>query len=430
MKKLKRNLTRIRLDKIAAVDSPCQEHAIVALIKRRPADQTPLEIAKATFAEALEGNMIAGAVNEAFYSSFDGLWERNDAFRTALTDELAAGGDGSAASADYVESVKALVDEAVAEARSAGATAADTSTIDKSLSAAVEKWLESRKEQIMKIQNKAELADAIAKFDPTKSPVAHVTIIHKAANDLSAEDLLPAEGALAKTKPDTELAKAQREIAILKLSPESKSHFDGLDEAGQTAFLAKSAEDQTKEVEAANATDPVVYKCKDGTELRKSDGAAAARLAKRADEQEAELAKLRGDLQGNTLEKRAAETYPNVAKDVAVQMLKSVQQVGEDTDAGKAVLATLDTMNKGGGRLFKSLGSTEGEGGDNSPGGLAKARTDFDTKVTEIAKRDSIDRAAAMTKARVEHEDLFKEAYPETVEAAEEAAENAAHSAG
>ena len=37
----KRRLTRIRLDKIAAVDQPCQEHATVAIIKRAPPEGAP-----------------------------------------------------------------------------------------------------------------------------------------------------------------------------------------------------------------------------------------------------------------------------------------------------------------------------------------------------------------------------------------------------
>ena len=84
---IKRRLTGIRLDKIAAVDRPCQQHATVAIIKRAP-DGSPHAIAKVTFQEALDGQLVASRVSEAFWGAFDGLWQRNDAFRTALTDEL------------------------------------------------------------------------------------------------------------------------------------------------------------------------------------------------------------------------------------------------------------------------------------------------------------------------------------------------------
>jgi hypothetical protein len=418
---VKRTLNRIRLDKIAAVDSPCQEHATVAIVKRRPGakDTTPKGIAKATFGEALQANMTADAVNDAFYESFDGLWERNDAFKTALTDELAAGGDGTTASAAYVASVKQLVDDAVAEARQAGATATNTDPVDKALNAAVNKWLELEEEQTtMKITTKAELQAAVAKFNPQTTPVADVLVIQKAAKDLAAEDALPAEGPLAVAKADPAVATLQREIAVLKLSPESRKHYDALDEAGQTSFIGKSETDQADEIAKANSTDPVVYKCKDGMEIRKSDGAAAAVLAKRADEQADELAKLRGDLSGSTIEKRAAEKYPHIAKAVAVEMLTSVEKLGDDSVAGKAVLASLDTMEKSGGRLFKTIGRDEG-GSETGGGDLQKARATWDGEVAKIKARDNIDTASAMSKARVEFADLWKEAFPDTAEIVE-----------
>lgn len=418
---MKRRLTSIRLDKIAAVDQPCQEHALVALIKRAPEQpRGPQAIAKATFQEALEGNMIAGAVNDAFYQSFDGLWERNDAFRTALTDELSEGGDGSVASAAYVDSVKSLVDEAVSEARSAGATAADTTAVEKAFSTAATAWLATKskpKEQTMKITNKAALKAAVAAFNPETSPAAHVGIIQKAATDLAAEDELPAEGILAKSKaPDADLV---RKVAILEMPAEVRKHFDALPEAEQPAFLAKSADDRAEIVRKANEGDPVLYKTKGGIEIRKSDGAAVLALAKENDGLKESLAKVQGDLTGTTLEKRAA-AYPNVAKKIAVDMLKSVDSLGADSDAGKAVIASLDNMNKGSKGLFKSIGTTEG-GGEGEGVGDEQAVADFEKKVDEIMKADKVGRADAMSKARRTEPTLFKQAFPETAKVDEEA---------
>lgn len=409
-------LTNMKIGEVSFCRKGMNRHAKVAIFKS--ADLTPVGIAKATFAEALEGSLIASSVNEAFYTAFDGLWQRNEAFRTALTDELTDGGDGSVASEAYKASVHELVDAAVAEARAAGVTAADTNDIEKALTAAADRWLMAKKETTMKISNKAELQAAVSKFSVATSTVGDMRTIQKAATDLNLVDILPAE--LAPAESDPALAKAQTEIAILKLAPEARTYFNGLAEADQTAFLAKSADDQKADVEKANATDPVLHKCKDGTEIRKSDGVAALMMAKRLDKQDGEIAELRGNLTGSTIEKRASEDFPNVAKAVAVDMLKSVETVGADSEAGKAVLKSLKTMNDGGGRMFKSLGSTD----DDAPtGDLAKARTDFDTEVSKIASRDKIDRAAAMTKARAEHPDLFKAAHASTFEAAEESAE-------
>lgn len=423
---VKRRLTSIRLDKIAAVDQPCQAHATVAIVKRKPGvakSSPPYRIAKATFQEALEGNLVASRVNEAFYQSFDGLWERNDAFRTALTDELSAGGDGSAASDDYVASVRALVDEAVAEARQAGKDATDDE-LNKALTTAATNWLATKskpEETTMKISTKAELQSAVAKFNPQTTPVAHVEIIRKAAKDLGAEDELPADGPLAKAKVD-DSADLRREIAILKMSPDVRKHFDGLSDADKTGFLAKSADEQTDIVKKANEGDPVIYKCADGTEIRKSDGAAAAAMAKRADALEKRLDEMGGQLTETTLEKRANK-YPNIAKRVAVDMLKSVDTLGADSEAGKAVLASLDNMNKARGGLFKSLGSTEG--GDDQPGGDEQAKADFEKKVDEVMKADKSGRAEAMSKVRRTEPAIFKMAFPEAAEADEEAAADA-----
>src|SRR3546814_3169023 len=151
----KRVLNRIRLDKIAAVDQPCQQHATVAIIKRAPADPA-VAIAKATYQEALNGAMVSERVNRAFWDNFDGLWQRNDAFRTALTDELAEGGDGATSAAAYIESVNELVETTVTAARSAGAKASDDE-ISNAINDAVTSWIESQpqhQEQTMKLVTK------------------------------------------------------------------------------------------------------------------------------------------------------------------------------------------------------------------------------------------------------------------------------------
>lgn len=416
----RRRLTEIRLDKIAAVDDPCQEHATVAIIKRAPArPQGPQAIAKATFQEALEGNMIAGAVNEAFFDSFDGLWERNDAFRSALTDELAEGGDGSAASEAYVASVKSLVDEAVAAARSAGATAADTSAVDKSLNSAVEKWLAAKsKEQDMKITTKAALKAAVAAFNPETSPAAHIGIIHKAAKDLDAEDELPATGLLAKVAPVEPNADLVRKAAILEMPADVRKHFDALAADDQTAFLAKTPAERLDIVTKANEGDPVVYTAADGTEIRKSHGPVALAAAKRADALEKRLDAMSGQLTETTLEKRA-NAYPNVARKVAVDMLKSIDQVGADSDTGKAMLASLDRMNKQATGLFKSLGATGGDE-DVETGGDAEAVAEFNAEVDKVVARDKIGKAEAMSKVRTANPQLFKRAFPRPDEIDEE----------
>lgn len=411
---VKRILRRIRLDKIAAVDSPCQQYATAGIVKRAPQHpvDSPVVIQKATFEEALDAQMISRRVNEAFYRVFDNLWTQNDAFKTALTDELSDGGDGSEASADYVASISNLVDQAVEAARDAGSKASDDD-LDKRISDRLIEIVCQKGDDVMKIVTKAALTAAIAAFDAEKSPASHVGIIQKAATDLGAEDELPAEGPLAIAKADPAVADLKREVAVLKLAPEARTHFDSLDAAGQTEFLGKSADDQAAIVAKANETDPVVYTTKSGLAVRKSDGALALQLAKQADEQAGDIAKLRGETEADRIGKRAKSEFPNVAETVASDMLKSAAAAGEDTETGKAILKSLKLMNDGSASLFKRSGtSAASDPREQSEGSINKARQTFRSKVDAIAKRDNIGHAAAMEKAEIEEPALFEEAYP------------------
>jgi hypothetical protein len=433
----KRRLNSIRLDKIAAVDLPCQEHATVAFVKRAPSAAAMIKLdaryplVKATYEEALNGAMVSERVNRAFWDSFDGLWQRNDAFRTALTDELADGGDGSAASADYVASVNELVDEAVAAARSAGAKASDDE-MSKAIGEAATSWLAKQtpqpKEQTMKITTKAQLKTAVAAFDIAKSSFADAQAITDAAVALDATDELPADSDLAKMASDKKkkgdpnadktMKSLQREVAVLKMAPAIRKHFDGLAEDAQDAFIAKSDAERQAEVDAVDGNDPVVHKCLDGTEIRKSAGPAMLAMAKRADNLSKEIGALRETSAGDAIEKRARTEFGNVALAEATDMLKAASEVGEDSVAGKAILKTLATMNKGRDTLFKSLGTTEAPG---VTGDIKKARQDFDSEVSKVAREDKIGMADAMSKVRNERPDLFEAAYPETAAADEDA---------
>lgn len=413
---VKRRLNAIRLDKIAGVDRPCQAHATVAIVKRAPADPA-LAIAKKSFDEALRAQLVSDQISEVFWRAFDKQYAVREAFREALADELAAGGDGSEATEGFTAAMRTIAETAATLAREAGADAEDTD-LESAVEQAVEKWLKKETSD-MKITTKAALKAAVASFDPNTTPVAHVGIIKQAAKDLGAEDELPAEGPLAVEKADPTVATLQKQVAVLSLTGDIRKHYDALPADKQDAFLAKSAADQAAEVEAANATDPVVYKTAGGVEIRKSDGATAALLAKQLDETNAKVVKLEAGQQGDAIEKRAITEFPHVAKATAVSMLKSAEQVGVDTDAGKDLLKSLTAMNKAGSGMFKSLGSTEApEGSDEHS--IQKARTTFNGEVTKIMARDSIGMADAMSKARNENPDLFAEAYPDNAE--EEAA--------
>lgn len=405
-------LKNLKVHEVSFCKLGMNQHAKVALFKSRDSQTTPIALAKLSFDEALRGQLISERISEVFWRAFDNQYAVREAFRTALADELAEGGDGTEATEGFTAAMRTIAETAATLAREAGVDAKDAD-LESAVEQAVEKWLKQQEtEPMTKITTKAALLAAVTAFDPATTPVAKALEIKKAATDLGLEDQLPAEGPLALEKADPEVANLKKQVAVLSLTGDIRKHYDGLDEAGQTAFLALSTADQAATVEKANATDPVVYKCADGLEIRKSDGAAAAVLAKRADEQAAEIAKLRSGQTEGALEKRATADFPNVAKGTATAMLKTAGQLGEDTDAGKDVIKSLTAMNKGASGLMKSLGTTETPiGGD-----VKKARTDFNAVVSKIMGRDKIGMADAMSKARDEEPALFAEAYPETAE--------------
>jgi len=420
----KRRLKSIRLDKIAAVDLPCQEHATVAIVKRAPAAGAPPAIVKKTFQEALRAQLVSDQISETFWRAFENQWAVRDAFRTALSDEIAEGGDGSVATEAFTEAMGQLATAAADAARNAASTA--ESDLESAVEEAVSKYLQQQ-EQPMKITTKAALASAVAGFAIAKSTVAEANDIIDAAVTLDALDALDANDDLAKMAEangkkkkkgdgtdDKAMKALQRENAILKMAPAIRKHFDGLAADAQDAFLAKSATDQQAEVDQANSADPVVHKCLDGTEIRKSDGAAVLAMAKRNDALSKEIGELREGAAGDAIEKRARTEFPNVALSEATDMLKAAKEVGEDSAAGKSILKTLATMNKGRDTLFKSLGTTEAP---EVTGDIKKARQDFDSEVAKVAREEKIGRADAMSKVRAERPDLFEAAYPETAAA-------------
>ncbi len=403
----KRRLTSISLTKIAAVDNPCQVGAQALITKRAPG---PLDIAKVTFQEALDGQLIARRVSDAFYGAFDNMWQRNDAFRTALTDEIAEGGNGETAANAYIESIKSLADHAIARIRENGGKPTDEE-LAKSFTDAAQEWLtkQQKEPQMPKFTTTAALSAAIAKFAPATSTVQDQADIMESAAALGAEGaaLLPATGPIAKAEPkaDPEIAKMQRELSILKMAPEIRKHFDGLADDAQTAFLAKSATEQADIVKAANATDPVVYKCADGTEIRKSAGDAVLMMAKRMDQQDATIKRLSEENGAASITKRAAEFkhLPN-----AEAIIKAHDALPEADRA--AFMESQRAADKALAPAFKRMGIVGGldiEKGDDTPEGKMAAI------VKRIADTDKISEAQATVKAASDPE--YQAAYAESV---------------
>jgi hypothetical protein len=354
-------MRRFRIGEISGVDNPAQEGARVLLIKRADPDAGE-EFCKATFREALESAQLEARFSRAFYDAFDGLWTINDALREALRDRY---NDREETVRQYLETVADLARRAV-EA-TAGLEKADAVPDETIIKAAILAAIdEAQGEDPM---NKTQLAAAIAKFNKSGGTQAEIDAIKAAAKTLGAEDLLPATGALAKDSDSAaQLAAMQARLdkadKIGALSVEAKKFFDGLaDDAARDAFLAKSADDQRAQMTASQGDDPVLYKCSDGTEIRKSHGPLALAQAKSIDTLMNRVAKAEATAGDADLRKRASTDLAKLAgtEDTKVALLKAVDSIADDATR-TAVMDTLRGANNAMKGAFSRTGTTAAGG--------------------------------------------------------------------
>jgi hypothetical protein len=410
---VRRKLTSIRLDKIAAVDRPCQQHATVAIIKREPVvtpELSPaLAIAKKTFEEALNAQLVGERISETFWRAFENQWAARDAFRTALTDELSEGGDGTVATEGFLGAMKTIATAAATAARDSAAKEGDM-TLESAVEESVTKWLNAQEHTIM---DKAALIAAIAKYQSEGAKPSVIVDIKKAAVDLGETALLPVELAVAPSNTD-DIDMLKSEIAILKMDATTKAHYDGLTPAEKKKFMALSVDDQKAKAIAKNADDPVVFKTADGIEIRKSAGDLVVMLAKKADAQAETIAKLEGGLSEASIAKRAA-ALPHVPN--AEALLKAADLIADDGDRAKS-LEAITAMNKALAPRFSRVGA----GGGNVE--IEKGADTPEGKMSAIVKRvqtenPGMDIGKATIKASEDPE--FQALYAETLPAPQQA---------
>jgi len=410
-------LRNLKIGEVSFCVKGMNPHAKVALFKSSDPEPDDVTIAKATFQEALAGQMLSHEVSEIFYRAFDNQYKMNNAFKTALVDELVAGGDGSAAGTDYVAAISMMAASAVNAARTIGAKATETE-LEAAVEKAVAEYVSTKQETTMtKITNKAALLAAVAKFDPAKTTMAEVAEIQKAATEFDCVAELPV--ALAPPSENSELAKLKADLAkrdaIDGMSADVRKHYDGLDAAAKTAFLAKTSDERNAAVAELNKADPILYTTTGGIEVRKSDGAVTLALAKQADADKATIAALTKSNDEVSLEKAVAE-FPNVAKGVATTMLKSV---ATGTDAEKQeVREALTAMNKANAGLFKRVGT--GHSGTQQPTGDTFAKSDAEAELHKMAEELAASKGITFEKALLDVSmspggaALYAQAYPAT----------------
>lgn len=217
----------------------------------------------------------------------------------------------------------------------------------------------------------------------------------KTAEELTAE--LAKQAELTKAAD----ARADRAELIAKMSDEEKKAFGDIkDEKEKESFLAAKPEDRKKEVAKRAEADPVIYKSKaTGAEYRKSDDTRLVDLAKRDDEREAEIAKMRGDALDEVFTKRASTELAKFKGEVSDKalLLKAVASIKDD--AGRTrVSDMLKAVHGALGVMLKEVGTSNDLGDDGGP--------DADLKKTA---EDGLDKLA---KAYAEkHSVTFAKAY-------------------
>lgn len=391
------------VNEVSSVDRPAQSGATAVIMKR--GELPEIELAKSTFEQTLRGNLLSDKVRDAFYKTFNNLYSGKDAFRKALADEIASGGDGTKSSTAFKEWFGTLVDQALGAAKALDV--GEIANLEKTLTKAATDWLDSQ-ETVMTIKTRAELDAAIAKAkaEGDNVTVGTVAALHKAASDLKAEDALPAEGPLAKAKTkksgddkdeiEEMKAKMKRMEKRDALSADLRKHYDTLDsDTARDAFLAKDSSGQATELEKAAGSDPVVYTTIDGLDLRKSADPALIAMAKRADEDRRSAALEKAARQNVELEKRANDELGKLGGTMAGKkaLLKALDNI-EDEEVRKSAQEVLssatavadkgDIFQKRGGGVAPSIEKSSAEG-------------KLDQMASELSKSKSISLEKAYT---------------------------------
>ncbi len=188
---------------------------------------------------------------------------------------------------------------------------------------------------------------------------------------------------MSETQTELDALKAQlaKSQAVNALSAAHKSHYDGLDEASQGAFLKMDAAGRDASVKAAETADPVVYKSEaTGREFRMTDDPALVEMAKQMDADRKENANLRKAAVDADLTKRAEADLANHpgSLDVRKALLSAVDAIEDETlrkAAGDALKAK-SAQNAG---AFSVIGTDAGID-------LNKSADDSDDAANQITK--------------------------------------------
>ena len=184
-------------------------------------------------------------------------------------------------------------------------------------------------------------------------------------------------------------------VALGAMNDLTKSHYQTLSEADQTAFISKSTAEQDEVITKALEANAVIFTSADGTEFRKSDDPRMVAMAKRADEADAALAKSQEQAADLAIEKRATSEFSNLPGEVASQvaLLKAVAGI-ENKESREAVEGILKSHNANLSSVTMTLGSSEVNKAAGNAGAeldnLAKAHVAANPTVTYLDAYDVV----------------------------------------
>ena len=197
---------------------------------------------------------------------------------------------------------------------------------------------------------------------------------------------------------------AELEIALKRandissLNDIQKSHFEGLEDSAQGAFLELSGDDRDAEIAKLSDADAIVYTADNGDEFRKSDDSRLVTMAKERDAERKELALAKATQANADLEKRAEATLGNLPGELPVRaaIVKALDTI-LDEDIRKAAFEAVAAGNKAISAAFGSAGHSDSSVQSNAEDELdrlAKARAsekglDYYTAYEEISSENA-----------------------------------------
>lgn len=366
--KLQTRISSLTLKELSAVDHPAQEGARMSIMKS--ADVKTLMIARiAKYCEDDEAKSFSEMLH---MQEFDrAVWPMMDALSSSIRSIMA---DKEMAMADREIKIGETVDQFLAAMR--------------------EKAPQTEKQLVEKLA-RPDATKALYDFDQIADIV--VELSKQTPDIVSKLDMLIKAGSSGDDNGDVKMTDAEK-IADLEKQVATLT--------AETATLKADVEKKDGEIVALkSAQNEEVLKVGD-TEVRKSVVGEAQFAIFKA--QQGEIAKAREEAEIAKLEKRADDDFahvPGTASEKA-QVLKAVSAMPEAVRKSfETIMTAAENMSKS---AFNRIGMTSEQKMD-----VAKAAGDWNSKVAEIAKRDSIPTHQAMSKARQESPDLYARAFPQ-----------------